>query len=130
MEPGHRRGRSRCARGALCVVGTVQGLLVSDLRPDPTPRPFSDEACDLAQDYFTRLLEKGVIAAADQSKGRFRAFLRTDCQHFLIDHHRRQRVRARVLKPFRSTPMMPRIGTGSSRPTTRRRTGCSTAPGL
>ena len=57
------------------------------------------EACDLAQDYFTRLLEKPVIAAADQSRGRFRAFLRTDCKHFLIDHHRRQRVRARVLKP-------------------------------
>jgi RNA polymerase sigma factor (sigma-70 family) len=59
-----------------------------------------DEACDLAQDYFARLLEKAVIAAADQSKGRFRAFLRTDCQHFLIDHHRKQRVRARVLKPL------------------------------
>jgi RNA polymerase sigma factor (sigma-70 family) len=57
------------------------------------------EACDLTQDYFTRLLEKPVIAAADQSKGRFRAFLSTDCKHFLIDHHRRQRVRARVLKP-------------------------------
>ncbi|MFI5456786.1 MAG: RNA polymerase sigma factor [Isosphaerales bacterium] len=58
-----------------------------------------EESCDLAQDYFTRLLEKSVIAAADQSKGRFRAFLSTDCQHFLIDHHRRTRVRARVLKP-------------------------------
>jgi RNA polymerase sigma factor (sigma-70 family) len=58
-----------------------------------------DEACDLAQDYFTRLLEKGVIAAADRSRGRFRAFLSTDCQHFLIDYHRRMRVRARVLKP-------------------------------
>jgi RNA polymerase sigma factor (sigma-70 family) len=58
-----------------------------------------DESCDLTQDYFTRLLEKGVIAAADRSKGRFRAFLSTDCQHFLIDYHRRQRVRARVLKP-------------------------------
>ena len=34
-----------------------------------------EESSDLAQDYFTRLLEKGVIAAADQSKGRFRAFL-------------------------------------------------------
>ncbi|HKI16291.1 MAG TPA: hypothetical protein VKA15_00345 [Isosphaeraceae bacterium] len=56
-----------------------------------------DDSCDLAQDYFTRLLEKGVIAAADRSKGRFRAFLRTDCQHFLIDQHRRKRVRARVL---------------------------------
>jgi RNA polymerase sigma-70 factor (ECF subfamily) len=57
-----------------------------------------DEACDLAQDYFTRLLEKPVIAAADQSKGRFRAFLSTDCQHFLVDHGRKLRVRSRVLK--------------------------------
>jgi RNA polymerase sigma-70 factor (ECF subfamily) len=56
-----------------------------------------EAACDLAQDYFTRLLEKPVIAAADQSKGRFRAFLRTDCQHFLLDQDRRKRVRARVL---------------------------------
>jgi RNA polymerase sigma-70 factor (ECF subfamily) len=57
-----------------------------------------DEASDLTQDYFTRLLEKPVIAAADRSKGRFRTFLRTDCQHFLLDYHRRQRVRAVVLK--------------------------------
>src|ERR1017187_8208454 len=59
----------------------------------------AEEACDLTQDYFTRLLEKPVIAAADQSKGRFRAFLRTDCQHFLIDRERRKRVRAQVLRP-------------------------------
>jgi DNA-directed RNA polymerase specialized sigma24 family protein len=58
----------------------------------------ADEACDLAQDYFTRLFDKPVIAAADRSKGRFRAFLRTDCQHFLLDQDRRARVRARVLK--------------------------------
>jgi DNA-directed RNA polymerase specialized sigma24 family protein len=42
-------------------------------------------------------LEKPVIAAADRSKGRFRAFLKTDCQHFLLDHGRRKRVRAHVL---------------------------------
>jgi RNA polymerase sigma-70 factor (ECF subfamily) len=57
-----------------------------------------DQASDLTQDYFTRLLEKPVIAAADRSKGRFRALLRTDCQHFLLDHDRRKRVRAGVLK--------------------------------
>jgi RNA polymerase sigma factor (sigma-70 family) len=57
-----------------------------------------DDAQDLTQTYFARLLEKGVIPAADQRKGRFRAFLRTDCQHFLIDDSRRKRVRARVLK--------------------------------
>ena len=72
--------------------------MVSDIRSDPRRGHRSEESRDLAQDYFTRLLEKGVIAAADRSKGRFRAFLRTDCQHFLIDHHRRQRVRAGVLK--------------------------------
>ncbi len=53
----------------------------------------------MAQDYFIRLLERPVIAAADQSKGRFRAFLKTDCQHFLIDRLRKERVRSRVLKP-------------------------------
>ena len=36
-----------------------------------------------------RLLEKRNIAAANPGKGRFRAFLRTDCQHFLIDQFRR-----------------------------------------
>jgi RNA polymerase sigma-70 factor (ECF subfamily) len=57
-----------------------------------------DEASDLTQDYFTRLLERRVIAAADRSKGRFRAFLKTDCQHFLLDKGRRKRVREGVLK--------------------------------
>jgi RNA polymerase sigma-70 factor (ECF subfamily) len=57
-----------------------------------------DEARDLTQDYFARLLEKPVIAGADPSQGRFRAFLRTDCQHFLLDQSRKKRVRARVLK--------------------------------
>ena len=44
-----------------------------------------DAAADLAQDYFVHLLEKGTLAAADPSKGRFRAFLRTDCGFFLAD---------------------------------------------
>jgi RNA polymerase sigma-70 factor (ECF subfamily) len=52
-----------------------------------------DDAQDLTQAYFARLLESGVLAAADRRKGRFRAFLRTDCQHFLIDQYRRRRAR-------------------------------------
>ena len=48
-----------------------------------------DQALDLTQGFFARLLEKGIVAAADPGKGRFRAFLRTDCQHFLIDQFRR-----------------------------------------
>jgi DNA-directed RNA polymerase specialized sigma24 family protein len=57
-----------------------------------------DVSSELTQDYFTRLLGKPVIAAADRSKGRFRAFLSTDCQHFLVDDYRKKRVRAGVLK--------------------------------
>jgi RNA polymerase sigma-70 factor (ECF subfamily) len=47
----------------------------------------ADEAMDLVQEYFARLLEKGVIAAADPSRGRFRTFLMADCANFL-SHHR------------------------------------------
>lgn len=59
-----------------------------------------ERSFDLTQSYFARLLEKGVIARANQSKGRFRSFLRTDCHHFLIDEQRKQLVRHRVLKPI------------------------------
>ena len=51
-----------------------------------------DEALDLTQDYFTRLLETGVLASADHRRGRFRAFLRTDCGFFLSHHHERRRA--------------------------------------
>jgi RNA polymerase sigma-70 factor (ECF subfamily) len=53
-----------------------------------------DEALDLTQDYFARLLEKGTIAAADPARGRFRSLLLADCTHFLADrrdHDRAQR---------------------------------------
>jgi DNA-directed RNA polymerase specialized sigma24 family protein len=45
----------------------------------------ADEARDLAQDYFARLLEKGTLVAANPDRGRFRAFLKTDCGFFLGD---------------------------------------------
>jgi RNA polymerase sigma-70 factor (ECF subfamily) len=48
-----------------------------------------DLALDLTQDYFTRLLETGVLASADRRLGRFRAFLRTDCGFFLSHNHER-----------------------------------------
>jgi DNA-directed RNA polymerase specialized sigma24 family protein len=51
-----------------------------------------DQALDLTQDYFTRLLETGVLASADHRLGRFRAFLRTDCCFFLSHQHERHRA--------------------------------------
>lgn len=53
------------------------------------------DAQDLTQSYFARLLERGVLAAADQQKGRFRAFLRTDCRFFLGDQQDRERAQKR-----------------------------------
>jgi DNA-directed RNA polymerase specialized sigma24 family protein len=55
----------------------------------------ADEAMDLVQGYFARLLEKGVLAAADPARGRFRSFLMTDCQHYLTHHRRHESAQKR-----------------------------------
>jgi RNA polymerase sigma-70 factor (ECF subfamily) len=54
----------------------------------------SDDALDLVQDYFARLLEGKVLKAADPARGRFRTFLLTDCAHFLT----KQQIRAAAMK--------------------------------
>ncbi len=53
-----------------------------------------DEAADLTQDFFARLLEGNLLEAADRSKGRFRDLLWRDCGFFLAD----SRDRARAIK--------------------------------
>ncbi len=50
-----------------------------------------DRALDLTQEFFARLLEKDILTAADQRKGRFRSFLQVTCKNFLIDTWRRRR---------------------------------------
>ena len=52
----------------------------------------TDEAQDLTQGFFTRLIEKGDIASADRSRGRFRSFLLTACRHFLSNEWDRTRA--------------------------------------
>jgi DNA-directed RNA polymerase specialized sigma24 family protein len=54
-----------------------------------------DAAQDLTQSYFARLLEKGLLLAADREKGRFRTFLLTDCTHFLADRRDHDRAKKR-----------------------------------
>jgi RNA polymerase sigma-70 factor (ECF subfamily) len=39
----------------------------------------------MTQDFFVRILEKGLLAEADPTRGRFRSFLRTVCAHFLAN---------------------------------------------
>jgi RNA polymerase sigma-70 factor (ECF subfamily) len=53
------------------------------------------DALDLTQEYFARLLENPVLAAADRTRGRFRAFLRTDCGFFLNGCRDRDQARKR-----------------------------------
>src|SRR5690606_14148964 len=52
----------------------------------------AEEAADLTQDYFARLLEKGTLAAADRDLGRFRAFLKADIGFFLADRRDHDRA--------------------------------------
>jgi len=50
----------------------------------------ADEAADLTQEYFARLLQSRLLAAADSRKGRFRTLLRADCDYFLADQRDRR----------------------------------------
>ncbi|MBX9622668.1 MAG: sigma-70 family RNA polymerase sigma factor [Gemmataceae bacterium] len=52
-------------------------------------------AQDLTQAFFARLLEKNDLAAADQTRGRFRAFLLAACRHFLLNEHDKESARKR-----------------------------------
>lgn len=53
-----------------------------------------DEAEDLTQEFFARLLEKHYLRDADPSRGRFRSFLLASLKHFLSN----ERDRAMAVK--------------------------------
>jgi RNA polymerase sigma-70 factor (ECF subfamily) len=55
----------------------------------------ADEAQDLTQEFFTRLLEKDFLDAVDRDKGRFRSFLLAACKHFLANERDRARAQKR-----------------------------------
>src|SRR5262245_41030149 len=45
----------------------------------------ADQAQDLTQEFFARLLEKDFLAVVDRERGKFRSFLLAACQHFLAN---------------------------------------------
>src|SRR5436309_12649851 len=51
-----------------------------------------EDAQDLTQEFFARILEKNSLSRADRQRGRFRTFLLTSFQNFLA--HERERARA------------------------------------
>jgi RNA polymerase sigma-70 factor (ECF subfamily) len=54
-----------------------------------------DDAQDLTQEFFARLLEKNYVEAADTAKGRFRTFLLTAVTRFLINEQERAQAQKR-----------------------------------
>jgi RNA polymerase sigma-70 factor (ECF subfamily) len=55
----------------------------------------AEEAEDLTQGFFTRLIEKGVVGEADRSRGRFRSFLLAACRHYLSNERDRRTAKKR-----------------------------------
>jgi RNA polymerase sigma-70 factor (ECF subfamily) len=55
----------------------------------------ADQAQDLTQDFFVRLLEGRYLDRADPEKGRFRSFLLTSLKFFVADEQDRQRAHKR-----------------------------------
>ena len=55
----------------------------------------ADNAPDLTQEFFSRLIEKKYSAQADRERGRFRSFLLASVKHFLLDDARNARTKRR-----------------------------------
>ena len=55
----------------------------------------ADNAQDLTQEFFVRLLAKNYLAAADPERGRFRSFLLGALKHFLANHERHRSAQKR-----------------------------------
>lgn len=62
-----------------------------------------EDARDMTQEFFARLLEKHWVGDADRSKGRFRSFLLTAMNHFLADEW----DKARAQKRGGGVPLLP-----------------------
>lgn len=54
-----------------------------------------EDAQDLTQEFFARLLEHNWVGNADQTKGRFRSFLLSAMNHFLSDEWDKARAQKR-----------------------------------
>jgi RNA polymerase sigma factor (sigma-70 family) len=63
----------------------------------------ADQAQDLTQEFFARLLEKHYLKAADPTRGRFRSFLLAALKHFLSN----ERDRAGAVKRGGRTTVIP-----------------------
>jgi RNA polymerase sigma factor (sigma-70 family) len=54
-----------------------------------------EDARDLTQEFFARLLEKDYLGSVDREKGQFRSFLLACCKHFLANECDKARAQKR-----------------------------------
>ena len=54
-----------------------------------------EDAQDLTQEFFARLLERNTLAKITREKGKFRSFLLTALNHFLVDEWKRAKAQKR-----------------------------------
>lgn len=54
-----------------------------------------EEAKDITQEFFSRLLASGALASADRAKGRFRSFLLASIKNLMVNEWRRAHTRKR-----------------------------------
>jgi RNA polymerase sigma-70 factor (ECF subfamily) len=91
LSAGRRDGRrSAAALATLCE--SYWFALYAFVRRSGYLRQDAEE---LTQEFFVRLLEKNYLAAADKSRGRFRSFLLTALKHFLANEWQRGRAEKR-----------------------------------
>jgi RNA polymerase sigma-70 factor (ECF subfamily) len=55
----------------------------------------SEDAQDLTQSFFARIIETGGLASADPARGRFRSYLLGALKHFLVNEWHRARAQKR-----------------------------------
>ena len=91
----------------------------------------ADQAQDLTQEFFIRVLEGRYLDRADPEKGRFRSFLLTSLKFFVADEARpparAETRRGERLCPLNSRPA--KSATNASLRTMRRRSGSSSGAG-
>jgi RNA polymerase sigma-70 factor (ECF subfamily) len=51
-----------------------------------------DDALDLTQGFFEKVIAGGYFAQADRSRGRFRSFLLASLKHFILNQHAKEKA--------------------------------------
>jgi RNA polymerase sigma-70 factor (ECF subfamily) len=87
------RNESAEARAALAVLCQTYWYPLYAYARRRLARP--EDARDMTQEFFARLLEKNYLQAADSRRGKFRSFLLSTFQHFLSKEHARATAQKR-----------------------------------